>query len=138
MLLGFEFGIIQLGNQVTGMDLGAFIHRQLLDSAHDLGTDHHLIGVNNTDQLQVAGMIVEENEIEQGDNKDDSDQNQKFLSLRHLEALLAGPASLAAAAPDGNNVAATTSMTAALRSAMRCAVSGLRRLTIAIMGALLK
>src|SRR5207245_10980312 len=100
------------------MNLRAFIYRQLLDSAHDLGTDHHLIGVNNTDQLQVAAMIVEENEIEQGDNKDDSDQNQKFLSLRHLEAPLAGPAALGAAAPDGNTVAATTFVYSSLRYSM--------------------
>src|SRR5262249_43557312 len=133
-----QFGGIQLGNQVAGVHLTALIHRQLLNAAHDLGTHNHLVGIHDADQLQVAGVVVEENEVQQGNHKDDSDQNEKFFALRHRGPLLAWLRFFDAAGLDTSNMAATASMTAALRSAMRSGASGFLRVTSANMGALLK
>ena len=57
ILLCLKFGGVDLGDQVSGLDLRSFIHVQLLNPPHDLGTHDHLIGIHDSDEHRVGGAI---------------------------------------------------------------------------------
>ena len=81
VLLGFQFGGIDFGDQVAGLHLRAFVHVELLDPAHDLRADDDLIGVHDADQHGVGGAIGGVEVVADRDAKYDEQDDSEFLLL---------------------------------------------------------
>src|SRR5262249_23532457 len=115
LLLGGEFGGIELRDQVALLHDAAFIDVQLHDARCDARADHHLVGIHSADQLQIGRATDGNKVINDGDDDDEADEHGESASLIHVRSFLACGLS---------REAEITSSTAARRCAMRADVSG--------------
>src|SRR5262249_38327558 len=131
-LLRSQFSRIELGDQIALLDLGAFIYRELLDAPSDLGADHNFVGVNRSDEYQVAGAIGREKVVDDGDQRDHRQQHDELFALGHwlLLSSRVSPLDLV------NKAAEMKSRTALRRAATSSGERGSRPVITAMTGAL--
>src|SRR5579864_28755 len=131
-LLRLEFRRIENGDQVSRLHWRTFIHKQFLDTAFHLCADNDLVGVDGSDQHQIAGMICGKKVVRCGNDEDDAEKHEKTIARAHRRA------PCWTFSWERNNAAEIKSSTAALRSAIRSGVRGLKPTIFCITGALLK